>query len=101
RFARRGIPDRRGLALVGDADGGEPAHAAGLADDLAAGLQRRRPDLGRVVLDPAGFWEMLFELDLADGDGPQASLGRAFKGDGPARGGALVDGEDQSGHVPP
>ncbi len=101
-LARPRVPDHRRLALIGDADGGEAGDAAGLADDLAAGLERRRPDFGGVMLDPAGSWEMLGQFDLADGDGTQiARLARRgvrpdLEGDRPRRGGALVDGEDQA-----
>ena len=97
-LARRGVPDHRGLALVGDADGGEPADAPGLSDHLATGLERRGPDLGRVMLDPARAREMLGQLDLADGDGLQRLVVADLESDGPARGRALVDGEDQLGH---
>src|SRR5690606_1848133 len=81
-----------------DADGGEPLDAAGLADHLPTGPQGRVPDFCRVVLDPAWPREMLFQLDLADGAGPQAALRRSLEGDGAGRGRALVDGEDQRLH---
>src|SRR5690606_13975481 len=93
-LARRRVPDHRSLALVGDADGGETADAARLAHHLATGLQRRAPDLGRVMLDPARLRKMLRQLDLADGDRMKGPLGRDFKRDRPCRGRALVDGED-------
>src|SRR5690606_25015549 len=69
RLAGRRVPNHRGFALVGDADGGETADAARLPDHLATGLQRRAPDLGRVMLDPARVRKMLRQLALADGGG--------------------------------
>src|SRR5690606_21187289 len=78
--------------------GGEPPDPARLADHLAAGLQGRGPDLAGVVLDPAGPGEMLGQLDLADRHGAQRPLRGAFEGDGPGRGGALVDGENEGLH---
>ena len=102
RLARRRIPDHSRLALIGDADGGEAGHAAGLANDLAAGLERRRPDFAGVMLHPAGTRKMLGQFDLADGGGTQvARLARrrlrpALESDRPRRGRALVDGEDQA-----
>ena len=85
------IPDDRGLALVGDADGGDvarpelrPAQRLGGDGDL------RRPDLLRVVLDPAGLRKDLLELLLADGhDGAVV-----IENDGARAGRALVEGED-------
>ncbi|MNS83769.1 hypothetical protein D3C72_1175710 [compost metagenome] len=71
RLAGRGVPDDRGLPLVGDAHGGEAIHAARLAHHLATGLQRRAPDLGRVMLDPARLRKVLRQLDLTDGDGAE------------------------------
>ena len=54
------IPDDRGLALVGDADGGD---IGGSCADLLHGLDSyaklRGPDLICVVLDPAGFRKVL------------------------------------------
>ena len=93
-----GVPQHRGLTLVGDADGGEPPDPARLFDHRPAGLQRRGPDFGGVMLDPARMREMLFQLDLADRGGPQSALGRSLKGDGPGRGCALVDSEDEALH---
>ncbi len=51
------------LALVGDADGLQLARAAaGVLERLAGDRVRDLPDLGRVVLDPAGAREVLGEL---------------------------------------
>ena len=63
------VPDHGGFALVGDADGGEIAGAEVLglhrfADDLL----RAAPDLGGIVLDPAGPGINLRVLPLRGGD---------------------------------
>ncbi len=91
RPAGRALPDDRGLALVGDADGG---HILGREPGLGHGVAHRRddarPDLLRIVLDPAGL-----RIDL-----PQLLLGardrreRAIEHDGARRGRALIDGDD-------
>ena len=75
-----------------------PGDAAGLADHLATGLQGRGPDFGGVMLDPARVREMLGQFDLAEGDRLEAAVLADLEGDGPARGRALVDGEDQFRH---
>ncbi|MNS78755.1 hypothetical protein D3C72_1123860 [compost metagenome] len=98
RLARRRVPQHRGLALVGDAHGGEAIHAARLPHHLATGLQGRAPDLGRVMLDPARLREVLGQFDLANGDGMKGALGRHLKRNRPRRGRALVDGEDKTVH---
>ena len=64
------VPDQRGLALVGDADGRDLAGRHAFQHRAAAG-QRRLPDLARVMLDPA-----IGGIDLAQGHGMAAS-GRA------------------------
>ena len=91
------LPGHPGLALVGDADGGQGRGAGrreALVDALADGL----PDGAGVLLHPAG-------LRVLDGHGPR---GLAHDGaplvdeDGLGVGGALVDGQDQrvAPHVP-
>ena len=57
------IPDQRGLALVGDADGGDlaPPHLRRRQGALD-GLDHALPDLLGLVLDPPGLREMLREL---------------------------------------
>ena len=111
RLAGRRVPDHGRFALIGDADGVEAGDAAGLAHHLSTGLERRGPDFGGVMFDPAGFGEMLGQFDLADRDGPQVPfffayrasrcLRRDLEGDGAGRGRALVDGEDQAhGYLP-
>ena len=58
--AGRALPDDRGLALVGDADGGDLAWAETRAlERLARGRERVAPDLLGVVLHPAVGGEVL------------------------------------------
>ncbi len=84
------IPDHRGLALVGDADGGDPGGAhAGSSERFARRRERIAPDILRVVLHPAGRRIMLLELTLRDGD----VLRRVVEHDAARRGRALIDGE--------
>ena len=89
------VPHHGCLALVGEAHGGEPIDAARLLHHFATGLEHGGPDLGRIMLDPSGLWEMLGQFDLADSHGAQAPVAD-FEGDGAGRGRALVDGEDQA-----
>ena len=94
RAARRGegatVPEHRCLALVGDAD----RDGCGLvAQCVAAGRQRRLPDLLRGMLDPAGLREVLRELLVAAARDP-AVLSDGQCGD-PGR--SCVDGEDSHG----
>jgi hypothetical protein len=57
---RSGGPRHGGLALVGDADGGDLAgFDAAVAQHLARAGELAVPDVERVVLDPAGLGEML------------------------------------------
>jgi hypothetical protein len=89
------VPHDRGLALVGDADGGEVA-------EVEVGLGQRLPDdepgvvadLLRVVLDPPGLREDLLVLLLPDRD----DRAGVIEDDRPRAGRALVDGEDVLGH---
>ena len=95
RPAGLAIPDHRGLALVGDADGGDVARPQLRASErLGRHGDLRRPDLAGIVLDPAGLGKDLPELALADRD----DLGVVIEDDGARAGGALVEGEDVS-HV--
>ncbi len=87
--AGRAVPQQRGLALVGDADGDDVARTrAGLLHGAAATRDRRRPQIFRLVLDLAVGGEMLREFLLREsrdrGVGPEQA--------GPGRGRALVDG---------
>ena len=90
-FARLGIPQDGGLALIGDADGSDvlpaDAHARHhLADDGSLG----RPYLLRVVLHPARLGKMLCELLLRHGQ----ALALAVEDDGSRTAGTLVDSQD-------
>ncbi|MNC34605.1 hypothetical protein D3C75_830450 [compost metagenome] len=89
------LPHQGGLALVGDADGGDlPSLQTGLTERRPAHLQHALPDLFAVVLDPAVAGEMLAELLLGLSQHPAGSI----EDDGAAAGGALVDGEQMGGH---
>ncbi|GAM05029.1 hypothetical protein MBENS4_2027 [Novosphingobium sp. MBES04] len=88
RRARRLVPHHHGLALVGDTDPGDVARRdAALGHGLARGLHHITPDVLRVVLDPAQFRVVLFELALRGCD--CARLG--VEDDGAGRGRPLVD----------
>ena len=66
RLAGRPVPDDDRLALIGDADARRRRPTSSLADCkcLAGDGELRRPDLLRIVLDPAGLREELVELAL-------------------------------------
>src|SRR6266496_803774 len=66
RIAAAAVPDDGGLALVGDADGGGVARAAGSFEDFRRDVALARPDFLRVVLDPSGLGKDLAELLLRD-----------------------------------
>jgi hypothetical protein len=80
------LPDDRGLALVGDPDGGEVAPLGGLGDDPPD----VGPDLLGVVLDPARPGEDLAVLPLGD----RHDLAAGVEDDAARRGGALIDRGD-------
>ena len=92
RLAGAPVPDDGGLALVGDPDAGGLRVGAG--ERLTAGGDGRRPDVLRLVLDPAGAGEELGELAIAAGQ-DVAVLTDDQRGH-PGR--TCVDGED--GHGP-
>ena len=88
------VPDDAGLALVGDADGGNVARAElGCGKRLPGGLHRRAPDVFRIVLHPPGGWIVLGKLSLGEPQERQvgAEQNRA------ARGGALIDRQNRPG----
>src|SRR5690606_5855784 len=94
RLTRRAIPHDHGLALVGDTDGGhlvtrDARIREGHADHVPGGL----PDLGGVVLDPAGPREMLPMLALAGAHDATAVV----EDDRAGARGSLVDREDVAG----
>ncbi len=97
RLAGGAIPHHRGLALVGDADAGQRRGAElGAGQRRAADLDRRRPDLLGIVLDPTRLGKDLRQLFLCRCHRPA----RGIEHDGPRAGGALVDGEDVLGGHP-
>jgi hypothetical protein len=66
RLAAAAVPHDHGLALVGDPDTGHVGRGgAGHVQRLTARRERGVPDLGRVVLNPPGTWEVLGELAVA------------------------------------
>jgi hypothetical protein len=92
------VPDDAGLALVGDADGGDVAGGQpGGGERLPRRLHRRAPDVLRVVLDLARPWIVLGELALPR---PERAQVRS-EHDGPARRGALIDRQNRArlGHA--
>jgi hypothetical protein len=92
RFAGLPVPDNRRLALVGDADRGDVARPdLRAAERLDRDADLRRPDLLRIVLDPAGLREQLRELFLRD----RANRAVAVEDDGPRAGRSLVEREDE------
>ena len=88
------VPHHGGLALVGDADRGDVLCRQRRPSPAPRGsVDRRGPDVLRLVLDPAGGREMLREF-LLRGRGDRDV---AAKHDGARGRGALIDGEDE-GH---
>jgi len=84
------LPEERGLALVGDADRDDLARAeAGERQRLGRHVALRAPDLGRIVLDPAGTGEDLAEFLLGLPEDPAVLA----EGDRAGARGALVEGE--------
>ena len=95
RLARAAVPDHDRLALVGDPDARDVARrGVRRVERLTARGQCRVPDLGRVVLDPAGTGEVLRELAVARSE-QRPLLVHDHAAD---TGGALVDAQDP-GHV--
>ena len=93
RLAARSVPRDDGLALVGDPDPGQRAPVdAGRVERLARDRARDVPDLGGVVLDPAGAREVLAELAVATPSGP--SLG--VEDDAGGAGRSLVDRKEHA-----
>ena len=90
------VPDDRGLALVGDADGGDVGGGdAGLLEGALDDLLAARPDLRRIVLDPARLGVDLLVLLLVDRDD---AAGVVEDHEAGARG-ALVEGSDVLRHA--
>src|SRR5262249_1622446 len=62
RPSGRTLPEDRGLALIGNPDGGNLGRVGpGATNRLARGFELARPDLLGIVLDPAGA-----RIDLAE-----------------------------------
>src|SRR5207248_7705622 len=94
RLPGRFVPQQRGLALVGDAHRGQVgAGQAGLVERAAGDCSAVVPDLGRVVVDPAGAGVALAVLALVERGDPAVGV----EDDAAGRGGALVDGGDVVG----
>ena len=69
RFARFAIPDEGGLALVGDADGGNVVVAdVGSADGVCYHSDLAGPDFVCIMFDPSRLREELGKFFLGDGD---------------------------------
>src|SRR5690606_5211597 len=92
RAAAGAVPDKGGLALVGDADGGHVGgRGAGVAQRLAGDVELALPDLAGVVLDPARLRIVLTEFALAHA----ARMAVAVEHNGARTGGALVQRQDE------
>ncbi len=96
-FAGGAVPEQRRLALVGDAQGAELVGAqSGLGERARHHGLHLGPDLGGVVLHPAGPGEDLAVLALVDGDDRAVTV----EDDATARCRALVDrGDVRAGGV--
>src|SRR5690606_35110255 len=82
------VPEQRGLALVGDANGRDFfADHPRLAHRLTHRAAHALPDLLGVVLDPTGFGEVLGELTVGPPQGGPVQIHHQRGG----AGGALVD----------
>ena len=89
------VPHHRGLALVGDAHGGnvvpgQVAAGQGNRDDFPDVV----PDFDGIMLDPAGVREDLRVFHLPGGHHGAGMV----EDDGPGTGGSLVNGDDACGH---
>ena len=89
--AGRAVPDDRGLALVGDTDGGDGL-CTDSRHDLARHAELATPDVVGIVGDMAGRRKALGELALGRRHGDT----RAVEGDGSGRRGPLVEREDDA-----
>ena len=93
RLSARGVPHADRLALVGHAHGGKLARRhAGVGQRLAGHLAGDLPDLGGVVLHPAGTGEVLGDLAIAAAD----RLGLLVEYQARRAGRALVDRENHA-----
>jgi hypothetical protein len=96
--AGRAVPNDSGLPLIGDTDGRDVFGAcAGIAHSASGGLERRRPQILRLVLDLAVGRKMLRKLAL----GERCDRRIGAEKNGPRRGRALVDRQHVRGHALP
>ncbi len=94
RLAGGAIPHDGCFALICDADAGQCLGIElGLGQRAATHFDRGRPDLLRIVLDPARLGEDLRQFLLRRGDRTSGHV----EDDGAGAGRALVDGEDVLG----
>src|SRR3954451_12906116 len=91
RRARAPRPRHDGLALVGDADGRD--RFAQRRHQLREHVDHGRPDLARIVFDPARSGEVLRELAVR----PARRSSMVVDGEGPHSGRTRIDGDDH-GH---
>ena len=90
---RGGIPDDDGLALVGDAAGGQVSGLqAGFSESRLHDVHGVAPDLGGVVLDPPGTGVALRMLELRAGD----HTGLVVDDEAAGARRALVDGRNEA-----
>jgi hypothetical protein len=95
RLAGGAVPEQGGLALVGEADGGDVvAGEAGVAQREFGRAACGLPQIARVVFDPAGAGKMLREFLLGAGARPAAMV----EDDGTRGRGALVERQNEAGH---
>ncbi len=97
RPAGLAIPNDGRFALVGDAYGGDVAGAqAGRGYGFLGDTELGRPDIARVVLDPAGLRKDLAEFALRLAAHPPI----AVEDDGAAGRRALIESQDKGCHAP-
>ena len=88
------VPNERRLALVGDANGGNPVNSSSLGDDCSAYGQCARPDLVTLLLHPAIGGVLKGNFLLRERDFAKLAVIDNRAG----RGGAFVDDEDEISH---
>ena len=91
RRGARPVPDQRGFALIGDADGRDAIRAADMGDDIPAHLHRLLPDLDSILFDPAIMRIRQRHLFLCVCD----RIEIAIESDRPRRRGALINHQNQ------
>ena len=96
RPAAAPVPEDDGLALVGDADGGDPVRAARLLDQRAGRGAGQLPDFLRILLDPAGLREPAVEFMLGEAE----ALAAGVEQHGARARRAFVDDQQPIAHAP-